>query len=149
MRVTGGVCICSVFRDGEELFTRPESNDYEQEWAIMKKRSIPQNDGGQKHLASVESDLMDKCHGIIRHCAITQYDSGEPRKPGWITIKTFGSAWQIEAKDPDSCLVLRVVENSLDEALALMTLLLESDEAPWEPDLWLMQQQGKKSKKAG
>jgi hypothetical protein len=113
----------------------------------MKKKAPPSNAGGAKHLASIESNILSQCHALVKHCAITQYDDGEPRKPGWITVKTFGSAWQVEAKDPDSCLVLRVVENSLDEALALMTLLLESEEAPWEQDTWLMQQQAKSRKK--
>lgn len=113
----------------------------------MKRRTPPANSTGQKHLASIESNVLSQCHALIKHCAVTQYDDGEPRKPGWITIKTFGSAWQIEAKDPDSCLCLRVVENSLDEALALLTLLLESEEAPWEQDTWLMQQASKGRKK--
>lgn len=113
----------------------------------MKRRTAPSNASGQKHLASVETNILTQCHAIVRHCAVTQYDDGEPRKPGWITVKTFGSAWQIEAKDPDSCLALRVVENSLDEALALLTLLLESDEAPWEVDTWLQQQAAKGRKK--
>lgn len=113
----------------------------------VKKKQPPGNSGGQKHLASVESNVLAQCHAIVKHCAITQYDDGEPRKPGWVSIKTFGSAWQVEAKDPDSCLSLRVVENSLDEALLLLNLLLESEEAPWELDTWLQQQSLKKSKK--
>lgn len=121
-------------------------SDYVEVWA-MKRRTAPSNASGQKHLASVETNILTQCHAIVRHCAVTQYDDGEPRKPGWITVKTFGSAWQIEAKDPDSCLALRVVENSLDEALALLTLLLESDEAPWEVDTWLQQQAAKGRKK--
>lgn len=114
----------------------------------MKKKTQPSNASGQKHLASVESNILAQCHSLVRHCAVTQYDDGEPRKPGWLTIKTFGSAWQVEAKDPDSCLSLRVVENSLDEALQLLSLLLESEEAPWELDTWL-QQQSLKNKKKG
>lgn len=118
-------------------------------WEVirMKKKTPPTNAGGQKHLAAVESNILAQCMALVKHCAIVQYDDGTPRKPGWVTIKTFGSAWQIEAKDPDSCLSLRVIENSLDEALQLLALLLESDEAPWEVDSWLQQQAMKLKKK--
>jgi len=113
----------------------------------VKKKQPPSNSGGQKHLAAIESNILAQCLSLVKHCAVTQYDDGEPRRPGWITIKSFGSAWQVEAKDPDSCLSLRVVENSLDEALQLLALLLESEEAPWELDTWLQQQQLKSRKK--
>lgn len=113
----------------------------------MKKKSPPSNSGGQQHLAAIESNILSQCLALVKHMAVVQYDDGTVRKPGWITIKTFGSAWQVEAKDPDSCLSLRVIENSLDEALQLLALLLESDEAPWEVDTWLQQQAAKIRKK--
>lgn len=124
----------------------PEADSYDEVLA-MKKKAPPSNSGGQQHLAAVESNILGQCLALVKHMAVVQYDDGTPRKPGWITIKTFGSAWQVEAKDPDSCLSLRVIENSLDEALQLMALLLESDEAPWEVDSWLQQQQAKLKKK--
>lgn len=117
------------------------------EVTAVKKKQPPKNTSGVKHLAAIESTIFAKCHGVVKHCSITQYEDGEPRKPGWITIKTLGSAWQVEAKDPDSCLSLRVLENSLDEALELLNLLLESEEAPWELDTWLQQQAARNRKK--
>lgn len=122
------------------------AGSYDEVWE-MKKKNAPANASGQKHLASIESNVLAQCHALVRHCAITAYDDGDPRKPGWITIKTFGAAWQVEAKDPDSCMSIRVVENSLDEALMLLNLLVESDEAPWEADQWLQQQASKARKK--
>ena len=113
----------------------------------VKKKQPPSNAGGHRHLAPIESSILAQCHALVKHCAVTQYDDGTPRKPGWITVKTLGSAWQVEAKDPDSCLSLRVLENSLDEALQLLSMLLESDEAPWELDTWLQQQAMKTRKK--
>lgn len=134
-----------VGSDGEQCIYI-DGGDYT-EHLKMKKRTVPGNSGGAKHLAPLESDIMAQCHALVKHMALTQYDDGDQRKPGWITIKTFGSSWQIEIKDPDSCLALRVMGPTLDECLALATLLLESDEAPWEPDTWLQQQAAKNRKK--
>lgn len=122
------------------------ANDYS-EVLRMKRRQAPSNTSGQKHLAPLESNVMGGHHPLVQHMAVTQYDDGEPRKPGWITVKTFGSSWQIECKDPDACVSLRVVASTLDEALTLASLLLESEEAPWEPDMWLQQQASKNRKK--
>jgi len=113
----------------------------------VKKRQPPQNSSGQRHLAPLETNVLSQCHALVKHCAVTQYDDGTPRKPGWITVKTLGSAWQLEAKDPDSCCSLRVIESNLDEALLLLNMLLESEEAPWELDTWLQQQAMRAKKK--
>lgn len=113
----------------------------------MKKRTAPANAAGAAHLAPLESDIFGRLHGLVKHMALTRYDDGDVRKPGWIVLKTFGSSWQIEVKDPDSALALRVLGPTLDDALALCCLLIESDEAPWEPDPWLQQQQLKNRKK--
>lgn len=141
-----GITYFSVSRETGIRVWCFSGDSYAEIWE-MKKKNAPTNVSGQKHLASVESNILGQCHALVKHCAVTAYDDGDPRKPGWITIKTFGAAWQVEAKDPDSCLSIRVVENSLDEALMLLNLLLESDEAPWEPDQWLQQQAAKARKK--
>lgn len=141
-----GTTLYSLNRPSGVRLWAASAVSYDEVWKVKKKQP-PSNTGGQKHLASVESNILAQCHALVKHCAVTQYDDGEPRRPGWLTIKTFGSAWQVEAKDPDSCLSLRVVENSLDEALQLLALLLESEEAPWELDTWLQQQAMKNRKK--
>lgn len=142
-----GWTIRSVVRESGIRIWAFTAGDYT-EILKVKKRTAPTNREGVKHLAAVESNVFSQLAGLVKHCAVTQYDDGDPRKPGWITIKTFGAAWQVECKDPDSCLSLRVVENSLDEALMLLNLLLESEEAPWERDLWLEQQAAKARKKS-
>jgi len=113
---------------------------------VVKKRQVaPQT--AAKHIAAMESAVFSKLHPIVAHCCATQYDDGEARKPGWLTVKTMGSAWVCEVKDPDSCCRLCVVQQTLDDALALLSVLLESDDAPWEPDPWLAQQRAKEAKK--
>lgn len=106
----------------------------------MKKKtpaSAAARPDGPSHLAAIESDVFSKCEHLVKHCCITRYDDGDARKPGWFTIKTMGSAWVVQVKDPDACLSLTATGQSLDDALCLADLLLGSEEAPWEPDPFL------------
>lgn len=115
----------------------------------MKKKSsspAPAPGDGPKHLASMESNVFAKLFNLVTHCAVTRYDDGDPRRPGWFTIKTLGSAWVVQIKDPDSCLQMTATAQSLDDALCLADLLLGGDEAPWEPDPFLKQQASKNKK---
>lgn len=113
----------------------------------MKKKKKASEVVNAKHLAALESLLFSKMHSIVAHCAVTQYDDGDPREVGWITVKTFGSVWQVEAKDPDTCQYIRVQQPTLDEALMMLALLLDSEDAPWERDVWAEQQRAKRRKK--
>jgi hypothetical protein len=115
----------------------------------MKRRtpgSAASPDNPLKHLAAMESNVFTKLHNLVAHCAVTRYDDGEPRKPGWFTIKTMGSAWVVQVKEPDTCLQMSATAQSLDDALALADLLLGSEEAPWEPDPYLKIQAKKVNK---
>lgn len=115
----------------------------------MKKKSPGLSTAGAErpvHLAAMESEIFAKCHELVKHCSITRYDDGDARKPGWITIKTMGSAWVVTVKDPDAALSMSATGQSLDDALQLADLLLGSDEAPWEPDQWLRKEKGKVNK---
>jgi len=106
----------------------------------VKKKTIPNVSGtanGPSHLAAVESDVLQKFPALVKHCCVTRYEDGEPRKPGWWTVKTMGSAWVVQVKDPDSGLSLSATQQTIDDALALADLLLSSEEAPWEPDPFL------------
>lgn len=106
----------------------------------MKKKVLSQQSAskdGPKHLAAMESTVFQRLHSLVAHCAVTRYEDGDPRKPGWFTIKTMGSAWVVQVKDPDACLSLTATGQTLDDALALADLLLGSEEAPWEPDPFL------------
>lgn len=112
----------------------------------MKKKKAVGATPTAKHLAPMETIILRDHLPILEHCAMTQYEDGDPRKPGWITLKTFGSTWQFEVKDPDTLQMMRVAAPTFDEAVVLLGLLLGSEDAPWEPDVWA-QQQAKKSKK--
>jgi len=115
----------------------------------MKRRTgapAPTPGDGPKHLAAMESNVFDKLHNLVAHCAVTRYDDGDPRRPGWFTIKTMGSAWVVQVKEPDACLQMSATAQSLDDALALADLLLGAEEAPWEPDPFLKLQARKVNK---
>lgn len=113
----------------------------------MKKKSMGKGQAGGSvpvHLAAIESDVFLRLPNIVAHCCLTRYDDGDPRRPGWITVKTLGGTWMVQAKDPDSQAQLGAVGNTLDDALALMDLLLGADDAPWEPDPFAKRMNGKK-----
>lgn len=141
-----GVSVYKWTRDGETFSAFPAATCYEEIRAVKKKKSAASTTDAQ-HLAAVESQVFAKLHPIVAHCSATKYDDGDPRKPGWVTMKTMGSAWVLEAKDPDTCSKLTVVQSTLDDALALLSVLLESEEAPWEIDPWMQAQAAKTKKK--
>lgn len=91
-----------------------------------------------RHLAAVESNLLCQFPSLIAHLAVTRYDDGDPRQTGWVQLRTQGAIWQVTAKDPDGCASLTATGGSIDDALALLELLLSAPDAPWEPDRFLM-----------
>jgi len=117
------------------------------EWNVKKKTvgQVSTSASGVKHLAPLESDVLGRLHALVAHCGVTRYDDGDPRRPGWFTVSTLGSAWKVVVKDPDGCCQLSAVANTLDDALALADLLVSSEEAPWEPDPFLKRMGTKKS----
>jgi len=99
------------------------------------------------NLAAVESTLFHGFPALIAHLAVTRYDDGDSRKPGWVQIRTQGSVWQATAKDPDGAASLLATGQTVDDTMALLELLLSAPDAPWEPDAYLManRPRGKKS----
>lgn len=141
-----GVTVWGMIRDGVCHPVFPGVATYK-ELGLMKRRTQVSDDKGVLHLAAVESSILSKLHPLVAHCSHTQYEDKSPRKPGWWTVKTMGSAWVVEVKDPDSCSRLVVVQQTLDDALTLASVLLESEEAPWEPDPWLKAAESKTKRK--
>lgn len=112
----------------------------------VKKKQARTTEAGVKHLAALDDDGTTIPLPLVEHCAILQYDDGTPRKAGWFTVKTMGSSWCVQVKDPDAAVSFQVVDLSLRKALESVALLLSSDDAPWEPDAFLKRQGGKGSK---
>jgi hypothetical protein len=137
---------CVTTSTGGKEFPVWDDVEWVGDLVVKKKKQKDTLAGPQPHLAAMESVVLGKCHSLVAHCAATAYDDGDPRQPGWFTLKTMGSAWVIEVKDPDTCARLVVVQQTVDDALTLASLLLDSEEAPWEPDPWLTAAKSKKKK---
>lgn len=112
----------------------------------MKKKNAASSGGSDKHLADMQTNLFRGHMSIMEHMAYRQYDDGDPREPGYITIRTNGSAWCVQVKDPDSGNSFQVVAATIDQALDTAALHLACEEAPWEPDRWLLDAAKKKKK---
>lgn len=113
----------------------------------MKKKAAKGAPSESNHRAPMESEYFRDLMSLVEHMALTKYDDGDARETGWITIKTQGSAWMVQVKDPDAGVSFASVGETLDKALATAALLLGCDEAPWEHDQWLMRKMAPKGKK--
>lgn len=117
---------------------------WERETTWMKKKKLQVAEQAPVHSAAIESVLFSTVHSIVAHCATTRYEDGDPRQPGWITITSQGSTWKVTVKDPDAAASFVVIAPTIDEALGMAALLLDSDDAPWAHDKWLAKGQKKK-----
>jgi len=141
-----GICLRwrGRFRCGE--FPPPGTVGLRERPDMKKKTSVAEGNE-ERHLAPVESEVLVDHLALIEHMAVTRYDDGDPRLPGYLTVRTQGRSWVIDVKDPDSCCSFRVVATTIDEALETVQELLSCDQAPWEPDRYLKQYASKKPKK--
>jgi hypothetical protein len=141
-----GICVVARWPVGAGLFPHPA--DVERwEFPDMKKKTGAATAADVAHLAAAETILFSDLLPLVEHCIMRRYEDGDPREPGWFTVKTTGAAWVLQVKDPDSAMSFSSVAESLDKVLQTAALLLACDEAPWEPDPWLMAAKQKKSKK--
>jgi len=148
LTAVSGRGICCVGRCRTALRYADDPGRLKWEYPSMKKR-LPKGAGvdGVKHLAPMETNRFADLMPLVEHCALRQYDDGEPRETGWITIRTNGSAWTVQVKDPDGCVSFAAVAETLDKALDTAALLLACDDAPWEEDRSLKQQKASKKLK--
>lgn len=141
-----GITCWSFERDGFACPMWPGLSWYG-DLLVIKRRKAQADAPTANHLAPVETNVFAKLMALVEHCAATKYDDGEARRPGWFTVRTRGSAWEVEIKDPDTASRLVVVQQTLDDALALAQVLLETEDAPWEPDQWLAASNARSKKK--
>jgi len=141
-----GICVVEVRAKTWGAVARVDAVLERREFPHMKKVKRAER-ASVKHIAALESNLFRDHMAIVEHMAMLQYDDGEPRKAGWVTLRCIGAAWQVVVKDPDGCASFTAVGRTLDEALDTAALLLGSDEAPWEPDAWLEKDAARTRKK--
>ena len=140
-----GICVTERWRRHTRLGATA-GPELQWEFPDMKKRQPLTGANGAKHLAALESNVFGQLLPLVEHCALRQYDDGETREPGWLTVKTQGAAWCVQVKDPDGACSFTAVAESLDKALETAALLLSCDEAPWEPDAFLAASKARKKK---
>ena len=116
------------------------------EYRQMRKPTVPTGtqESSAQHLAAVECQVFAKLHPLVRQCAMTKYDDGEPRLPGSLFISTQGSMWRATVTEPSACLKLTMMAGSLDDALAGLCLALEAESIPWEVDTYALSKRPKK-----
>jgi hypothetical protein len=103
----------------------------------MKKKDSGKSGEQAQHAAAMETEIFKDLMGLMEHCSYRKYDDGDPREPGWITIRTNGAAWVVQVVDLDTRLQFQVVAETLDKALETTQLYLSCEQAPWEPCSWL------------
>lgn len=138
-----GMCVVAWWGPGKHptLGDRPCR---QWEFPTMKKKGARTEATGASHLAAVETEVFHDMMALVEHCAVRKYDDGEPREPGWFTVKTQGAAWCVQVKDPDAAVSFTAIGDTIDKALSTAALLLSCEEAPWEPDNFLKAQKAKK-----
>lgn len=85
------------------------------------------------HEAAVETEVLCEYMGLIAHCVTLASEGDIPRSPGKILITTHGEAWVVEVIDPDPCCSIRVLGETVDQALRLADRLVRSKTAVWSP----------------
>lgn len=79
-----------------------------------------------------------KLPAIRQFISETKYDDGTPRTPGYLTVRNRVTVFEVTLYDPDSASRIATRGKTLDEALGLAEQLLGVEEAPWEPDAYLL-----------
>jgi hypothetical protein len=91
--------------------------------------------------------LLGKLPAIREFMTATAYDDGTPRTPGYFTVRNRVIAFELTLYDPDSGSRLVVRSPAIDTMWQMAEQLLGTEEAPWEPDGYLMDQLSKRGKK--
>ena len=139
-----GMCVLALRRRTWEPGQDPTMHRFED--VYVKKRVAAGEKAAARHLASLSSERFEQWAALIEHCALLQYDEGDPRKPGKFFVEVQGMGWKVTVKDPDTATQFSVVAPTIGSALDAASLLLACDDAPWEPDVWAIERT-KKSKK--
>jgi len=71
---------------------------------------------------------------VLEALAMLQYADGTPRKAGFLGIYTDGDQWCAFIKDNTGQCKLPVRALTFDGMMDALAILLEAEDAPWEPD---------------
>jgi len=133
--------------DGDVRYPHCHHPSCQERNLALKRRE--QQARGEAHSSSAdrETKLFHMLTNVVGHVTCNCYEDGSPRKPGWVTLRTWNGLWELVAKEPDACLSLSVCDPSLDDCWVLLDTLLGDASAPWQPDPFLAARStGKKGK---
>lgn len=94
-----------------------------------------------------QSVWWPKSPALREFLTATKYDDDTPRTPGYVTVRNRATTFEVTVYDPDSGSRLSARAPTLDGALSLVEQLLGVEDAPWEPDRYLMEMNAKTRKK--
>lgn len=112
----------------------------------IKKRQPPDKEKTIPALPA-ESKILAKFPLLREFLSATQYEDGEARVPGYLTIRPRFIEWEVTLYDPDAGCRVAVRARTLDDMLQGAEVILSASEAPWEPDNYLQEQLAKRTKK--
>lgn len=113
----------------------------------MQRRNLALKLVPQSEL-SRESKLFARLPRLAEYLTRVSYDDGSPRVPSYYTLRNRGASFEVTVYDPDSGGRLPVNGATLDEAFLALEKLLGAEEAPWQPDKYLMSELARKAPRA-
>lgn len=113
--------------------------------AIKRRSAAPEN----MVLPALSSDsmIMKKIPLVMEFLTATAYADGLQRTPGYYTVRNRLVEFEATLYDPDGGVRLVVRHREYDRMWFAVEALLGAEDAPWEPDRYLMEQAAKKPKK--
>lgn len=123
------------------------SAPYALEHCTMKRRNLSLKLVPQSELSS-ESKLFGKMPRLTEYLTRVTYDDGEIRTPSYFTLRNRGASFEVTLYDPDSGGRLPVNGVTLDEVFFALEKLLGAEDAPWQPDRYLLSELQKKAPKS-
>lgn len=129
----GGLYLMS--RDGS-LLLRTHPVNLLGGWIVKRRKANEPAEGKAvpTHRAPMETQLFQKLPNVMAHLAVNRLDDGSPRRPGSVIVMSSGSGYRLIAKEPDESLELEAYGETIDDAFAMLELLLGTDDCPWQPE---------------
>jgi len=123
---------------------------YPLEYTTMKRRVTALTQSPLPELVR-ESVVFSDYPRIAEFCNAVMYDDKSARTPGYCTLRNRGASYELTFYDVDAGVRLPVNGATFDEVFQAAERLLATDDAPWQPDKYLMaeleRKQPKKKKK--
>jgi len=113
----------------------------------IKKRDVSGGAGVPVTPLVVECMLLKKYMAVAEFLALTSYDDGSERVPGYAWLSNRGHAYELTLFDPDGCAKLPCLGRTWDECFALAEAHIKGDNAPWQRDKFLEERKVGKKKK--